>query len=129
MVLWSYLLKLLNGTIVITHTPPFSRRRWIQLATTAPFSLSASPLPAAEIPAGTRPKSIPVHLPDRLSICYYGWDWITAALPDEAFGDLERALLQSKERGYNCLRVEAGLNWMFDPQGNRRGKIKFGQWI
>ena len=112
-----------------THALSFSRRRWIQLAASAPFALSTCNLAAVEVPVGPRPKSIPAHLPDRLSICYYGWDWITAALPAEAFGDLERALVQSKERGYNCVRVETGLNWMFDPQGKRRGKIKFGRWI
>jgi len=120
-----------------------SRRRWMQLAAATPLGLSACsnrdtssqkvevhPLTAASgVPLGSRPKTVPAHLPDRLSICYYGWDWITAALPDEAFGDLERALIQTKERGYNCVRPEMGLNWMFDREGKRRGKIQFGHWI
>lgn len=105
-----------------------TRRNWIQLAASGAAGLS--PVLAWQAPpSGSRPKAIPAHLPDRLSICYYGWDWITAALPAEAFGNLERALIQTKERGYNCVRVEAGLNWMFDPKGARRGKVKFGQWI
>ena len=47
----------------------------------------------------------------------------------EAFHDLERALRETRERGYNTVRIEAGLNWMFDLNGNRRGKLKFLDWI
>ena len=118
-----------------------TRRRMMQMAAGGALGLSAcsstpesTPEPASfasgiAIPTGSRPQSVPAHLPDRLSICYYGWDWITAALPEEPFGDLERALIQTKERGYNCVRPEMGLNWMFEPDGKRRGKVKFGQWI
>jgi len=73
--------------------------------------------------------AIPSHLPRRLTICYYGWDWITSALPDEPYGNLERALKETQERGFNCVRAEMGLNWMFDLQGKRRGKLKFLGWI
>lgn len=76
-----------------------------------------------------RPIGVPAHLPERLAICYYGWDWITSALPDEPYGDLERAMVETKERGFNCVRCEMGLNWMFDLQGRRRGKLKFLDWI
>jgi hypothetical protein len=73
--------------------------------------------------------TVPSHLPRRLAICYYGWQWITTALSDEAFGNLDRAVQETKERGFNCIRAEMGLNWMFDSQGNRRGKLKFTSWI
>jgi hypothetical protein len=63
--------------------------------------------------------TIPPHLPRRLAICYYGWQWITTALPDEAFGNLEQIVKETKERGFNCIRAEMGLNWMFDLQGHR----------
>ena len=116
-----------------------SRRYLLQLAASGALGLAAcgstqEPQTDASatgmgIPPGSRPRAVPAHLPDRLSICYYGWDWITSALPDEPFGDLERALMQTKERGYNCVRAEMGLNWMFDSQGARRGKLKFGPWI
>lgn len=79
--------------------------------------------------AAARPSGIPAHLPDRLAICYWGWDWIGAALPAEPFGNLERALIETKERGYNCVRCETGLNWMFDLEGRRRGKLSFQEWI
>ena len=73
--------------------------------------------------------SAPVHLPRRLTICYWGWDWISSALPDEPWGNVEQALVQTKERGFNCVRAEVGLNWMYDLRGKRRGKLKFTNWI
>lgn len=76
-----------------------------------------------------RPVGVPSHLPERLTICYYGWDWITSALPDEPYGDLERAMVETRERGFHCVRPEMGLNWMFDLEGRRRGKLKFLDWI
>lgn len=71
----------------------------------------------------------PGHLPRRLAICYYGWDWIASALPDEPYGDLDRAIRETKERGFNCIRPEMGLNWMFDVGGRRRGRLQFLDWI
>src|ERR1700730_3831183 len=73
--------------------------------------------------------AIPSHLPRRLAICYYGWQWITTALPDEAFGNVDQVVKETKDRGFNCIRAEMGLNWMFDLQGRRRGKLKFTNWI
>jgi hypothetical protein len=115
---------------LFTTLPHLSRRRILQLAGSSLLGGSA-PRAAAQVqpPAGKRPKSVPQHLPDRLAICYYGWDWITSARSDEPFGNLERALIQTKERGFNCVRAEAGLNWMYDPEGKRRGKLKFREWI
>src|SRR5438874_3454488 len=78
--------------------------------------------------ADARP-AIPRHLPRRLAICYYGWQWITTALPDEAFGNLDQVVKETKDRGFNCIRAEMGLNWMFDLHGRRRGKLKFTNWI
>jgi hypothetical protein len=90
-------------------------------------ALGLTPIHTAH--AAGRPVGVPSHLPERLAICYYGWDWITSALPDEPYGDLERAIVETKERGFNCVRPEMGLNWMFDLQGRRRGKLKFLDWI
>lgn len=69
--------------------------------------------------------SIPCHLPERLAICYYGWDWITSALPDEAYGDLDRALRETRERGFNCIRPELGLGLLYAPDGRRLGPVTF----
>jgi len=72
---------------------------------------------------------IPSHLPRRLAICYYGWDWFTSALPDETYGDLDRAMRETKERGFNCIRPDLGLGIMFDLHGNRRKPVEFRGWI
>jgi len=37
---------------------------------------------------------IPGHLPRRLAICYWGFDWITSGLPEEAYGDIEKTLTE-----------------------------------
>ena len=65
------------------------------------------------------------HLPKRLAICYYGWDWLTSALPDEAYGDLDRAMRETKERGFNCIRPDMGLGLLYDRSGQRLGRLEF----
>jgi hypothetical protein len=107
---------------------PISRRNFLQLAAAGLF------VPSTLLGRTPREKigehsTIPPHLPRRLAICYYGWQWITTALPDEAFGNLDQVVRETKERGFNCIRAEVGLNWMFDLHGQRRGKIKFANWI
>src|SRR5467141_3266490 len=95
--------------------------QWTAAGVLVPSTLlSEAPGDEAESRATTPP-----HLPRRLAICYYGWQWITTALPDEAFGNLEQIVKETKERGFNCIRAEMGLNWMFNLQGHRRGKLKF----
>ena len=68
---------------------------------------------------------LPAHLPNKLTICYWGWDWITFGTPGEAWDDVERAMLETKERGFNCVRAEAGPDWMFDDALNCRGIVEF----
>src|ERR1035437_2134569 len=72
-----------------------------------------------------RKTMIPKHLPRRLAICYYGWDWITSATPGEAYHDMDLAMRQTRERGFNCVRPDLGLGLLYDGRGNRRGPIKF----
>jgi len=72
---------------------------------------------------------IPGHLPDKLAICSWIWAWISSSLSDEPYGDLEAAMAETKARGFNCIRVDAGLNWCFDLDGNPRGEMEFGPWI
>lgn len=111
-----------------------SRRSFLQATATLALTAAARPVSAlgklgtslGPLHADVR---IPPHLPRRLTICYYGWAWITAPLPDEPFGNLDLVLRQTKERGFNCVRAEMGLNWMFDLQGRRRGKLRFTDWI
>jgi hypothetical protein len=72
---------------------------------------------------------IPAHLPDRLAICSWIWAWISSGTPGEPYGDLEKAMAETKDRGFNCIRVDAGLNWCFDLKGNPRGEMEFRPWI
>ncbi|NLX04381.1 MAG: hypothetical protein GXY33_04470 [Phycisphaerae bacterium] len=67
----------------------------------------------------------PSHLPAKLSICYWGWDWLTAVGAGEAYEDLDRAMRETKERGFNCIRPDMGLGLVHDAQGRPRGKVRF----
>jgi hypothetical protein len=69
--------------------------------------------------------SLPSHLPGNLSICYWGWDWLTAVQAGEAYEDLDRAMRETKERGFNCIRPDMGLGLIHDTEGRLRGKIRF----
>jgi hypothetical protein len=109
------------------ESEPMSRRNFLQLAGAGVLAQTIRLGATLETTKPSPP--IPTHLPRRLAICYYGWQWITTALPDEAFGDLDRAIKETKERGFNCIRAEMGLNWMFDLQGHRRGRLRFTDWI
>jgi hypothetical protein len=106
-----------------------TRREFVKLAASSAAGAALGLGSDHTADAVGRPIGVPSHLPERLAICYYGWDWITSALPDEPYGDLERAMVETKERGFNCVRPEMGLNWMFDLQGRRRGKLRFLDWI
>lgn len=73
--------------------------------------------------------SIPAHLPSKLSIDCWIWSWISSATKGEPYYDLERCILELKERGFNTVRIDAGLNWAFTLDGKPRGQIEFGPWI
>ena len=72
---------------------------------------------------------IPAHLPEKLAISFWYWGWITAALPDEPYGDLQQCMVELKERGFNAIRVDAGYNWCFNLDGTARGEMAFGPWM
>ena len=73
--------------------------------------------------------SIPNHLPHRLAIRYYGHDWLSASLPGDFFGDLDRAMAETKDRGYNCIRADVAPDFKYDMEGRRRGPVKFTDWV
>jgi len=72
---------------------------------------------------------IPGHLPKKLSIDCWIWSWIVAATPGEPYDDIERCVLEVRERGFNAVRVDAGLNWAFRLDGRPRGPMEFRSWI
>ncbi len=68
--------------------------------------------------------TIPDHLPERMAVVMWGWYWLTYAQPDEAYGDLEKAMVESKERGFNCIRLDVVPDWRYDESGNRRSNVE-----
>lgn len=73
--------------------------------------------------------TLPDHLPKKLSIGMFIWNWIAMATPGEPYHDLEKAVAGLRERGFNAVRVEAGLNWCFHADGRPRGEMEFGPWL
>ena len=88
-------------------------------------STQADPPAASPEPAYTLPK----HLPEKLSIGMFIWSWITNATEGEPYHDLEKAVAGLRERGFNAVRADAGLNWCFGLDGQPRGEMDFGPWI
>jgi len=68
---------------------------------------------------------IPAHLPRRLAICEWQWAWLTHAFYDEPYGQLRKVMQGMRERGYNTIRVDIGLDLCFDMQGNPRDEVEF----
>lgn len=68
---------------------------------------------------------LPEHLPKRLSIGLFIWNWIAMSGPGEPYEDLEKAVAGLAERGFNAVRVEAGFNWCFRADGQPRGEVEF----
>ncbi|MGA2621615.1 MAG: cellulase-like family protein [Thermoguttaceae bacterium] len=80
--------------------------------------------------AGPQPGyALPDHLPKKLSIGMFIWNWVAMGTPGEPYHDLEKAVAGLPERGFNAVRVEAGLNWCFRMDGQPRGEMEFGPWI
>lgn len=73
--------------------------------------------------------TLPRHLPPKLSIGMFIGNWIAMATPGEPYHDLEGVMIGLRERGFNAVRAETGLNWCFTADGKPRGEMEFCQWI
>ncbi len=73
--------------------------------------------------------ALPEHLPRKLSIGMFIWNWVTMAAPGEPYRDLEKVVAGLRERGFNAVRADAGLNWCYRLDGQPRGEMDFGPWI
>jgi hypothetical protein len=90
---------------------------------------SRTGLAAAPI-SGSQPRyHLPQHLPKKLSIGMFIWNWVTMATPGEPYHELEKTVAGLAERNFNAVRIEAGLNWCFRIDGRPRGEMEFGPWI
>lgn len=78
-------------------------------------------------PAKSYQPTIPTHLPRRMALCSWQFAWLTSALPNEPYGDLEYVMKGLRERGYNAIRVDAGLDLCFHADGRPRGEVEFCQ--
>lgn len=69
--------------------------------------------------------AIPAHLPNRLAIAFWIWNWATHIQPGETFHDLERQFVGLKERGFNAVRIEAFPSTIFSDDGKIRAEVEF----
>jgi hypothetical protein len=60
---------------------------------------------------------VPSHLPDRLGVCLWDFSWLTQAGPGEPYENLDLAMAQTVERGYNTVRICAAPLLLFGDLG------------
>ena len=60
-------------------------------------------LPSTPDPSLTGP--VPDHLARRLAICLWDFSWYTRAGEGEPFDDVDRAMAETADRGYNAVRI------------------------
>ncbi len=68
-------------------------------------------------------RAIPEHLPEKLTISFWLWNYFYGIKGGEYFHDLEECFAGLKERGFNTVRVDSGAGLCHDAAGKRRGKI------
>ncbi len=95
----------------------------------SPAIATAPTTNSGTVPGPQSGYTLPDHLPKRLSIGMFIWNWVTMATPGEPYHDLGKAVAGLPERGFNAVRVDAGLNWCFRMDGQPRGEMEFGPWI
>ena len=65
--------------------------------------LGTPAMPAA--PDGSLTGPVPEHLPARLAVCLWDFSWYTRAGAGEPFEDLDRAMAETVDRGFNAVRI------------------------
>ncbi len=61
---------------------------------------------------------------DRLAISFWIWALFDTQ-PNGFFDNLEGRMVELKERGFNCVRIESGAGLCHDGKGRRRGELAF----
>jgi hypothetical protein len=72
---------------------------------------------------------IPEHLPPRLTISAWLWQWLVACNPGEPFSNLDKVFAEHTERRFNAIRADVALNWAFDNNGRARGPVEVAPWV
>ena len=70
------------------------------------------------------PTVLPPHLPKRLAISFWLWNYYHGAQEGDHFHDLEQRIVELKERGFNTIRIDAGVGLCHTPDGVPRGPIE-----
>lgn len=68
---------------------------------------------------------IPAHLPKRLTISFPIWGLYDTESGGK-YHDLDQMMIEHKERGFNCIRLDDGAGLIHDRSGNLRGPIPMG---
>lgn len=69
---------------------------------------------------------IPAHLPKRLTISFPIWGLYDTGTGGK-YHDFDKMMVEHKERGFNCIRLDDGAGLIHDRNGNLRGPIPLGQ--
>jgi hypothetical protein len=67
----------------------------------------------------------PAHLPIKLAISLWDFSWYTRTMPGEPFDDLDRAVAEAKERGYNTVRICAAPLLLFGEHDLDTSALRF----
>jgi len=70
---------------------------------------------------------IPNHLPRRLTISFWLWNYFYGSRKGDVFHDLEQRFVELRDRGFNTIRVDAGVGLYHSPEGKPRGAIMLQQ--
>lgn len=62
-------------------------------------------------------------LPERLTISFWIWGFMCGK-PGNVYHDLDRRMLELKERGFNCIRMDSGAGFCHDLSGRRMGVVE-----
>ena len=67
--------------------------------------------------------AIPKHLPDKLTISFWLWNYFYGIKDGDVFHNLEKCFIELKERGFNTIRVDSGAGLCHTVHGKPRGTI------
>lgn len=62
-------------------------------------------------------------IPEKLTISFWIWGFMCGK-PGNVYSDLDRRMLELKERGFNCIRLDSGAGFCHDLSGRRLGEVR-----
>ncbi|MFZ2657335.1 MAG: cellulase-like family protein [Victivallales bacterium] len=67
--------------------------------------------------------AVPEHLPKKLTISFWLWNYFYGIKKGEVFHNLEQCFVELKERGFNTIRIDSGAGLCHTADGEPRGQI------